>query len=74
MKYNQFLLSQLLRDTIDEYNELPYDILWDISYDIHDEYIHSKYFIMQISLCESIEEFIKDNEESLIKRILKFIN
>ena len=75
MIYKQFLISQLLRDldiNNENYNILPYDILWDLSFkivlefDIWDKRQENSVEYLD-DLYQAITFFIKDNREYLIK-------
>jgi len=70
MNYKQFLLSQLLRDTIEEYKFLEYDTLFDIAkneaiaiFEIQEDRTKDLYW--------EIEDFVKNNKTLLIKLITK---
>jgi len=65
MDYTQFLLSQLLRDLLKEYNKLAYDELYNLSFDIYD--IYKKIENQNINLYEDIEKFITNNKNMLLK-------
>lgn len=75
MNYNQFLLTQLLRDvdkTSEYYNQLPYDILWDVSFDILNMY--EKIENEKKDLYTDIEDFIKSNYQYLNKLVEEDVN
>lgn len=65
--YKQFLLTQLLRDMDqnESYDTLAYDVLWDLSFEILNEY--KKVENINIDLYSDLEHFIKNNREYLLK-------
>jgi hypothetical protein len=67
MNYSQFLMTQLLRDIYKEYNELPYDILWDLSFDFYNNhYLNSQWDNENHDLYYCIQNFIEDNKDFLL--------
>jgi len=56
MIYEDFLFSQLLRDTIEEYNTLAYDELYEISKDLYNNsFYKSDFNKTHINLYECIK-------------------
>jgi len=69
MNYIEFLISQILRDEIEWYNTISYDILYQKAIKI--DKIYSKTEDKNVSLYEDIQGFIRDNKTLLIKMIEK---
>ena len=67
MNYTEFLISQILRDEIEEYDDISYDILYSKAIEI--DKIYSKVEDIKTPLYEDIKNFIRDNKNLLIKMI-----
>ena len=61
MDYSQFLLAMLLKDTTtEEYEEMPYDLLFVKALELHPEYSNSEYNDPNQPEYECIESFLQD--------------
>lgn len=70
MIYEQFLFSQLLRDTIEEFNTLPYDELFSVSCKLYSEnFIKSKYDKKWYWLYDCLLEYINNEKIYLVNEI-----
>jgi hypothetical protein len=68
MHYKQFLISQLLRDMIEIYNEMAYDILWDLSFIIIKDYETKEN--LEVDMYSDIVDYIEKNK-LLLKTLAK---
>jgi hypothetical protein len=74
MTYPHFLMSQLLINHINGYNNIWYDQLFEVSIDIYDNmFSNSEYNNSNIDLYSCIEDFIFNNDVTLIQNIKKFL-
>lgn len=75
MNYEEFLLSQLLRDKIEEFDMIAYDTLFEESKKIYNDFKKfDKLNNYKYNLYESIEEYILINKNDLKELIKKFYN
>ena len=67
MKYESFLMSQLLRDTVEHFEKTPYDTLYDLGTEIYSHFEGTEYDTDNAGLYECIEWYLSENNERIIE-------
>ncbi len=59
MTYDEFLMSQVLRDTSEAHKDMPYDVLFDEAIERLEQFEFSEYNLPSRPLMECLKEYVK---------------
>jgi hypothetical protein len=59
MTYDEFLMSQVLRDTSEEHKDMPYDDLFEVAIEALEQFEYSEYNQADRGLHECLVEYAK---------------
>ncbi len=59
MTYDEFLMSQVLRDTSEAHKDMPYDVLFDVAIEALEQFEYSEYNRNDRGLHECLVEYVK---------------
>ncbi len=60
MTYDEFLMSQVLRDTSEAHKDMPYDVLFDLAIEALEQFEYSEYNRTDRGLHECLVEYVKN--------------
>jgi len=60
MTYNEFLMSQVLRDHSESHEDMPYDVLFDVAIEAFEQFEYSEYNRHDRGLLPCLVEYVKN--------------